>query len=107
MTAKTTLKTPRINHATLSQEIARKIITTEGADIHTRAQVRLDTATKEADALEREKRGAEADIAATRKNMEDLQTLLDRQIANVEDIGIELTAVLEQINSLRQSGVTL
>jgi 4-hydroxyphenylpyruvate dioxygenase-like putative hemolysin len=76
-------------------------------DYRTRAEVRLETAELERQALEEDQRIVRANIKATEDARKQLDELLSRQQKEEADISIDLHAVLRTIAQLREDGVTL
>ena len=101
------MKEPRIDHDALGKEIEAQIKGAHGAEIHTRAQVRLDTAEKRAKQLTEQQQSVRNELRRTDENLARLQRLRDQLAANEADITIELGSELEAINYLRQSGISL
>jgi hypothetical protein len=101
------LRLPSLDLDTLEKSIEAQRKATGSAQIYSRSQVLLEAADKERVELEREGKEERADIARMEKMIADMQAILEARRANEKDIAVQLAATLEQINVLRQAGVSL
>ena len=98
---------PTLNLDAMEKQIAEQQKITEGAQVYSRSQILLEAAEKEAKELEGEGKIERKQIARLEKMVTDLNGILELRRANERDIAVELAATLQQINTLRQAGVTL
>lgn len=102
---KTALVFPTIDQTSLEEQIAARKRQVDGLEIRTRTQLMLEDREVLARRLEQEASEQRADIARLKKNIGDLQDILNQMEVAERDISVELSVVLQDIHLLRQAGV--